>query len=112
MVIPGTDIALPRGRSERERLVLEPENNIALGCRELRFNRENYVEDHPDEEDIHWLDWIGRYNSGRDGNVGYTRRVALQYRKLCDIEVETDEGLVPLREVWEGCETVDEYLSE
>lgn len=112
MTIPGTEIVLPRGPAERVRLVMDPKYNIALGCREMRSHREAYIAAHPGNEDVRWLDWIGRYNSGRDGNIGYTRRVARRYQQLCGVEIDTEGGPVPLRDVWEGCTEIDEYLSE
>jgi hypothetical protein len=116
--IPGTDVVLPRSPSQRYVLVMEPVNNIALGCREMRAHREAYGTAHPNDDEVLWTDWIGRYNSGQDGNERYARRIAGWYKKLCDtvVKTETTEGgestSVLLRDVWEGCTAVDEYLEE
>jgi len=115
MRIPGTDITLPRSPSDRRELVLDPANNIALGCAEMASHREAYVRAHPNDDELIWMDWIGRYNSGRDGNTTYLNRILAQYRVLCNTEIpNTIDGvttMVPLRDVWEGCAAVDEYLA-
>lgn len=114
--IPGTDLILPSNRRERMRLVMQPEYNVALGCQELADHRKNYFDAHPDKENATWLDWIGRYNSGSDGNTQYQRNIARRYASLCSIEVSVEEEgetrVAELRTVWPMCEAVDRFLAE
>ncbi len=103
-------------RRDRGAQLLNPLINIAIGCHEMARHREAYIADHPDDTEVTWFDWLGRYNSGRDGNERYVRNIAVRYKAFCDAEVEHEiDGaveVVQFRTLWEGCAAVDEYLED
>lgn len=105
---------LSYSRNDRGAQLLNPLINIAIGCHEMTRHRDSYIADHPENTEVTWFDWLGRYNSGRDGNERYVRNIAVRYKAFCDAEIEHEiDGVtetVQFRSVWEGCTAVDEYL--
>jgi len=107
---------LSYNRRERGAQLLNPLINIAIGCREMARHRDSYIADHPEDTEVTWFDWLGRYNSGRDGNDRYVRNIAVRYKAFCDAEIErVVDGVTEtaqFRSVWDGCAAVDAYLED